>query len=71
MHSVEYRRPAGFQRRRVLVVGVGNSGGEIGSGGGTVRHMTFDRATGQIWFGTDNGTIGRATVGTKARPIGE
>jgi len=44
---------------------------EIGSGGGTVRHMTFDRATGQIWFGTDNGTIGRATVGTKARPIGD
>ena len=31
MHSVEYRRPAGFQGRRVLVVGVGNSGGEIGS----------------------------------------
>ena len=31
MHSVEYRRPAGFQGRRVLVVGVGNSGAEIGS----------------------------------------
>jgi cation diffusion facilitator CzcD-associated flavoprotein CzcO len=31
MHSVEYRRPAGFAGRRVLVVGVGNSGGEIGS----------------------------------------
>jgi cation diffusion facilitator CzcD-associated flavoprotein CzcO len=31
MHSVEYRRPAGFQGRRVLVVGVGNSGGEISS----------------------------------------
>ena len=31
MHSVEYRRPAGFEGRRVLVVGVGNSGGEIGS----------------------------------------
>ena len=31
MHSIEYRRPAGFQGRRVLVVGVGNSGGEIGS----------------------------------------
>ena len=30
MHSVEYRRPAGFEGRRVLVVGVGNSGGEIG-----------------------------------------
>jgi cation diffusion facilitator CzcD-associated flavoprotein CzcO len=31
MHSVEYRRPAGFEGRHVLVVGVGNSGGEIGS----------------------------------------
>src|SRR5687767_14987168 len=31
MHSVEYRRPAGFAGRRVLVVGVGNSGGEIAS----------------------------------------
>lgn len=31
LHSVEYRRPAGFQGRRVLVVGVGNSGGEIAS----------------------------------------
>jgi virginiamycin B lyase len=42
---------------------------DIGSGGGTVRHMTFDRTTGQIWFGTDVGTIGRATVGTKGKPI--
>ena len=31
MHSVDYRRPVGFAGRRVLVVGVGNSGGEIGS----------------------------------------
>ena len=31
MHSVEYRRPATFLGRRVLVVGVGNSGGEIAS----------------------------------------
>jgi cation diffusion facilitator CzcD-associated flavoprotein CzcO len=31
LHSVEYRRPDGFVGRRVLVVGVGNSGGEIGS----------------------------------------
>jgi virginiamycin B lyase len=34
----------------------------ITSGGGTVRHMTFDKSTGQIWFGTDNNTIGRAEV---------
>jgi hypothetical protein len=32
--------------------------------------MTFDRASGQIWFGTDLGTIGRAVVGSKAKPIG-
>lgn len=31
LHSVEYRRPAEFRGKRVLVVGVGNSGGEIGS----------------------------------------
>lgn len=31
MHSVEYRRPDPFRGRRVLVVGVGNSGGEIAS----------------------------------------
>ncbi|HSL70568.1 MAG TPA: NAD(P)/FAD-dependent oxidoreductase, partial [Longimicrobiales bacterium] len=31
MHSVEYLRPAPFRGRRVLVVGVGNSGGEIAS----------------------------------------
>ena len=31
LHSVAYRRPEGFAGRRVLVIGVGNSGGEIGS----------------------------------------
>lgn len=31
LHSVEYRRPAEFVGRRVLMVGVGNSGGEIAS----------------------------------------
>jgi len=31
MHSVEYRRPNEFIGRRVLIVGVGNSGGEIGA----------------------------------------
>ena len=33
-----------------------------GSGGGTVRHMTFDAKSGVIWFGTDENTIGRAKV---------
>jgi virginiamycin B lyase len=39
----------------------------IPSGGGTVRHMMFDKRSGQIWFGTDANTIGRAQV-TAAEP---
>lgn len=42
------------------------------SGGGTVRHMVFDKATGTIWFGTDRDTIGRGSVAradTPARSI--
>ncbi len=31
LHSADYRRPEAFAGRRVLVVGVGNSGGEIAS----------------------------------------
>ena len=31
-------------------------------GNNTIRHMTFDQATRQIWFGTDQGTIGRIGV---------
>jgi virginiamycin B lyase len=32
------------------------------SGGGTVRHMHYHRPSGEIWFGTDANTIGRARV---------
>lgn len=28
----------------------------------TIRHMTFDKATRQIWFGTDQGSIGKISV---------
>ncbi len=35
---------------------------EIGSGGGTVRHMHYHEPTGTVWFGTDANTIGRAVV---------
>ena len=31
LHSIEYQRPDPFRGQRVLVVGVGNSGGEIGA----------------------------------------
>ena len=33
-----------------------------GSGAGVVRHMIFHQPTGTIWFGTDENTIGRATI---------
>ncbi|HMV31523.1 MAG TPA: hypothetical protein PKA50_05320 [Gemmatimonadales bacterium] len=33
------------------------------SGGVVVRHMVFDRKSRSLWFGTDAGTIGRATLG--------
>jgi virginiamycin B lyase len=34
----------------------------IKSGGGTVRHMVFHKPTGELWFGTDTNTIGRARI---------
>jgi virginiamycin B lyase len=43
-------------RRFVAEIPVGRPGPN------TIRHMTFDRATRQIWFGTDQGAIGRIAV---------
>jgi virginiamycin B lyase len=40
----------------------------VPSGGGSVRHMMYDERTGQIWFGTDNNTIGRAQVTEAGTP---
>ena len=34
----------------------------VPSGGGSVRHMVFDAATGSLWFGTDANTLGRARL---------
>ena len=34
----------------------------IPSGAGSVRHMHYHAATGTVWFGTDENTIGRAVV---------
>jgi virginiamycin B lyase len=65
--GVQPNRLVGFDPRTERVFSVT----PIASGGGTVRHMTFDRATGQLWFGTDVGTIGRATVGGARRPISD
>jgi virginiamycin B lyase len=35
----------------------------------TVRHMTFNKATREIWFGTDAGTIGAVKVPTEIRKL--
>lgn len=35
----------------------------------TVRHMTFNRATREIWFGTDAGTIGAVKVPVEIRKL--
>lgn len=35
---------------------------EIGSGGGTIRHMHYHEPSGAVWFGTDTNYIGRAIV---------
>ena len=44
------------EKRFVARVPVGEPGPN------TIRHMTFDRATRQIWFGTDQGAIGKISV---------
>ena len=77
MHSVDYRRPEGFEGRRVLVVGVGNSGGEIGErargrwrardGGGALRR---ERRAARA--GGDSDSVSRVcdarTAGGRASP---
>ena len=35
---------------------------EIGSGGGTIRHMYYHESSGAVWFGTDTNYIGSAIV---------
>jgi len=47
-------------RRFVAEIPVGEPGPN------TIRHMTFDPATRQIWFGTDQGAIGKISV---PRPV--
>ncbi len=41
---------------------------EIPSGAGSVRHMHYDEGRGELWFGTDAGTIGRADLSAVEYP---
>jgi virginiamycin B lyase len=40
-----------------------------GAARNTVRHMTFNRATREIWFGTDAGTIGHVKVPQEIKTV--
>jgi virginiamycin B lyase len=51
-------RLVGFDPKREVFFSVN----EIASGGGTVRHMIFEKGKREIWFGSDAHTIGRAQV---------
>jgi len=39
------------------------------SGGITIRHMTFDPRTRNVWFATDAGTVGKIAVAGKDEPM--
>lgn len=56
--GVEPNRFVGFDPARQAFVSVT----EIPSGAGAVRHMNYSEPAGEIWFGTDANTIGRAKV---------
>lgn len=60
-------RFVGFDPRTEQFFGIS----EVASGGGTIRHMVYDKATRTIWFGTDNGTIGKAVVPRRVAPVSD
>jgi virginiamycin B lyase len=60
-------RFVGFDPRTEQFFGVT----EVSSGGGTIRHMVYDKASRTIWFGTDAGTIGKAVVPKRAAPVSQ
>jgi virginiamycin B lyase len=53
-------RLVGFDPRRETFFGITPVGSADAPN--TVRHMVFDKTTQSIWFGSDQGTIGRAVV---------
>lgn len=56
--GIQPNRFVGFDTKTEEFVGMV----EVGSGGGTIRHMYYDEPTNSIWFGTDVNTVGRAVV---------
>ncbi|MFV1987522.1 MAG: lyase [Gemmatimonadota bacterium] len=56
--GIQPNRFVGFDTKTETFVGTV----EVGSGGGTIRHMYYDESTDSIWFGTDVNTVGRAVL---------
>ncbi|XP_069401748.1 dimethylaniline monooxygenase [N-oxide-forming] 4 isoform X2 [Ovis canadensis] len=57
LHSQEYKMPAGFQGKRILVIGLGNTGGDVA--------VELSRTASQVFLSTRTGTwvINRSSDG--------
>ena len=62
------KQPAGGEGTKVRIVGFDAKDCEVmsttwvPSGGGTIRYMIFNKASREVWFGSDANTIGRFRV---------
>ncbi len=63
--GVQPNRFVGFDARTNRYI----SNTEVGSGGGTIRHMYFHKKTNTVWFGADTNTIGRAKLPPRRRGV--
>lgn len=63
--GVQPNRFVGFDARTEAFI----SSTEVPSGGGTIRHMYYDRGANVVWFGADTNTIGRATLPPLRRAV--
>ncbi|CAN7989131.1 unnamed protein product [Ixodes hexagonus] len=61
LHSQEYRTPRGFEDRRVLVVGVGNSAGDLA--------VELAGVARQVWLSTRRGSWVIGRVGPRGQPF--
>ena len=43
--------------------------GATPQGGNSVRHMTYNRATRELWYGTDAGVIGKINIPKDIRKL--
>lgn len=61
IHTHSYKKPAGFEDKRVVVVGVGNSGGDVA--------VELSNIASQVYLSTRRGCWVIHRVGPKGRPL--